>query len=231
MSAPGQPAASSPCRDWNGLNLQLSPGKQSTASHLPSTPVLQARWLLALCSLVGGGFSWAPRVWVKWPLTEERALIKEAPLPSVGSRYNCSLRLWISKKFLFCSGFGYIGGNCRWLEETGPVATAGHSEVHGWYGYSETGHGVGKPQGLRKQGTLSQLQEPLTHKVGTSDRVLWAWVITVSGEPKFHKKNKWTFAAWGHWASIYLTSEKSLQFSFERKRSLPHSTLVHVLES
>lgn len=74
----------------------------------------------------------------------------------------------------FCFALGLdIGGNCRRLEETGPVATAGRSEAHGWYGHSETGHGVGKPQGLRKQGALSQLQE-LTHTVGTSDRVRWA---------------------------------------------------------
>lgn len=165
--------------EWT-QHASLSPGKQSTASHLPSTPVLQAHWLFLCAGWWGVDYLELLRVWVKWPLTEGKGFNKRSSLTlSWAWMQLLTSTLDFKRNFYFALGLD-IGSNWGWLEETGPVATAGHSELRGWHGYSETGHGVRKPQGLCKQGTLSQLQV-LTHKVRTSDRVLLAWVTTVSG--------------------------------------------------
>lgn len=59
------------------------------------------------------------------------------------------------------------------VEETGPVVTAGTQRGMADMARVGQGMGVRKPWGLHKPGALSQIQE-LTHKVRTSDRVLWA---------------------------------------------------------
>lgn len=113
--------------EWT-QHASLSPGKQSTASHLPSTPVLQAHWLFLCAGWWGVDYLELLRVWVKWPLTEGKGFNKRSSLTlSWAWMQLLTSTLDFKRNFYFALGLD-IGSNWGWLEETGPVATAGKTK-------------------------------------------------------------------------------------------------------